>query len=135
MLTSERKTLKALAVDDDDLVLSVMVQSLEELGFDTISALGGRSALALLESGEPIDLLVTDVRMPRFSGIDLAGAVRRKSQSLPIIFVTGFSAQFADANDHPDPHVALLHKPYTLAALKKTLSAVMPRQEETPAYA
>ena len=128
MPSTEAKSLTALVVDDDDMVLSVMVQSLEELGFNTIPALGGRSALAMLEQDTPIDLLVTDVRMPRVSGIDVAGAVRRKSQSLPIIFVTGFSAQFAEANDNPDPHIALLRKPYTLAALKQTVSTVMPSQ-------
>ncbi len=135
MIMPEKKPLKVLAVDDDDLVLSVMVQSLEELGFDTISALGGRSALALLDSGEPIDLLVTDVRMPRVSGMDVASAVRQKSQSLPILFVTGFSAQFVDSNRNPDPHVALLRKPYTLAALKNTVSALMSGPRSAPALA
>lgn len=135
MSGQKRKPLKALAVDDDDLVLSVMVQSLEELGFDTISALGGRNALAMLESGEPIDLLVTDVRMPRVSGMEVASAVRRKSQSLPIIFVTGFSAHLVDANENPDPHIALLRKPYTLAALKKTVSTIMSGSPATPAFA
>lgn len=130
-LTQER-SLTALVVDDDDMVLSVMVQSLEELGFSTISALGGRSALSMLESDTPIDLLVTDVRMPRVSGMDVAGAVRRRSQSMPIIFVTGFSAQFADANDRPDPHMALLRKPYTLSALQQTLGQVMPQRAASP---
>jgi len=135
ILAQHSKPLKALAVDDDDLVLSVMVQSLEELGFDTISALGGRNALAMLDSGEAIDLLVTDVRMPRISGMDVASAVRRKSESLPIIFVTGFSAQLIDARENRDPHVALLRKPYTFAALKQTVSTIMASDRTAPAFA
>lgn len=134
IFAQKKQPLKALAVDDDDLVLSVMVQSLEELGFDTISALGGRNALAMLDSGEAIDLLVTDVRMPRVSGMDVASAVRRKSESLPIIFVTGFSAQLVDTQEHRDPHVALLRKPYTFAALKQTVSTIMASDRATPAF-
>jgi len=123
---SDRKVLTALAVDDDDMVLSVMVQSLEELGFHTLSALGGRQAMVMLESRDDIDLLVTDVRMPRVTGLDLASAVLEKKRNLPVIFVTGYSAHFVAEGGHTPERMALLRKPYTLSELRQTVQSLLP---------
>lgn len=125
MSQSAQQAPVVLAVDDDDLVLDVMLQSLEELGFEPLGAGGGDAALALLDEHGPLGLLVTDVRMPGMSGIDLAKAARRRQPDLPVLFVTGFSSQFTDANLALDRGMALLRKPYTLDALESAIKQLI----------
>ena len=114
-----------LAVDDDDLVLDVMLQSLEELGYQPLGAANGDAAIGMLEKHAPVALLVTDVRMPGMSGIEVAKAARRHQADLPVLFVTGFSSQFTDANLALDRGMALLRKPYTLDALEAAIKQLI----------
>ncbi|MEI2416455.1 response regulator [Orrella sp. JC864] len=125
MSTSSSSAPVVLAVDDDDLVLDVMLQSLEELGYHPVGAANGGEALGVLEDQTPVALLVTDVRMPGMSGIEVAKAARQRRADLPVLFVTGFSTQFTDANLALDRGMALLRKPYTLEALESAIKQLM----------
>ncbi len=125
MRTNSESAPVVLAVDDDDLVLDVMLQSLEELGFQPVGAANGGEAIGVLEQQTPVALLVTDVRMPGMSGIEVAKAARQRCADLPVLFVTGFSTQFTDASLALDRGMALLRKPYTLDALESAIKQLM----------
>ena len=62
---------RVLVVDDEDLVREMLVASLEEAGFVVLAAGNGAEALALLEAGEPVDALVSDLSMPGMGGLAL----------------------------------------------------------------
>lgn len=83
--------LSVLVVDDDSLVLTSTSLLLEDLGHRVINATSGAQALTLLDQGEIIDLMITDMAMPQMSGAQLAHAVRLLKPDLPIILATGYA--------------------------------------------
>ncbi len=93
-LEHPKLTARVMVVDDDDMVREMLARELEELGFKVIQASDGLSALAHLDSGEAVDLLVTDLSMPGMNGMVLTHEARRRRSSLPVMLLTGY----ADAN-------------------------------------
>ena len=78
-----------LVVDDSITTRALEASVLEAAGFDVVTAVDGLEALRVLERGG-IDLVVTDIEMPRMDGIALCRAVRASKQygALPLILVT-----------------------------------------------
>ncbi|MFJ2709455.1 PAS domain S-box protein [Pseudomonas sp. NPDC087346] len=89
--TSKVPRLSVLVVDDDSLVLTSTSLLLEDLGHRVVTAASGTQALALIDQGEVIDLIITDMAMPHMSGAELAHAVRVLKPDLPIILATGYA--------------------------------------------
>lgn len=83
--------LSVLVVDDDSLVLTSTSLLLEDLGHRVLGATSGEQALRLFDQGEVIDLMITDMAMPKMSGAQLAHAVRMLKPDLPIILATGYA--------------------------------------------
>ena len=83
---------KILVVDDDPLVRFVTADHLQDAGFEVVEAPSADCALPLLEAGDGIAALVTDVQMPgSMNGLELAQIVRRRWPSLPIVVVSGYA--------------------------------------------
>ncbi|WP_445178425.1 PAS domain S-box protein [Pseudomonas sp. McL0111] len=89
--TSRVPRLSVLVVDDDSLVLTSTSLLLEDLGHRVITAASGAQALALIDQGEVVDLIITDMAMPHMSGAELAHAIRVLKPDLPIILATGYA--------------------------------------------
>lgn len=85
------RPLTVLAVDDDALVLMNTGLMLEDLGHTVIEAYNGADALAIVESGREIDVVITDHSMPRMTGAELAGRIRQIRPHLPIVLATGYA--------------------------------------------
>lgn len=83
--------LSVLVVDDDSLVMTSTSLLLEDLGHRVLGATSGEQALRLFDQGEVIDLMITDMAMPKMSGAQLAHAVRMLKPDLPIILATGYA--------------------------------------------
>jgi diguanylate cyclase (GGDEF)-like protein len=85
---------RVLLVDDDDATRTLMRDILSaEADFKLFEATDGTQALELLEEQE-VDLVISDVRMPRMDGVSLLEAIRSKYGALPVIMVTGFGGDF-----------------------------------------
>ena len=81
-----------IAEDDADL-RDLLQDDLEDTGYETIVAIDGRAALTLLENeAEPIDVLITDVKMPGLTGDELLKISRAKRPEIPVIVVTAFGS-------------------------------------------
>ena len=80
---------RVMAVDDSETVRQVLSMALEGAGYEVVEASDGLNALKLLEEDE-IDLLVTDLNMPKMDGISLIRHVRQRPgfRFLPIIMLT-----------------------------------------------
>jgi signal transduction histidine kinase/ActR/RegA family two-component response regulator len=95
--TAERRPLPAmkpcriLVVDDDLLVLTGTAALIEDLGHTAIEAHSAAEALAALESGMQVDVVVTDHAMPNMTGLQLAQCIQEKHPGLPIILATGYA--------------------------------------------
>lgn len=104
-----------LVVDDQPSVRQTIVHAVDELTrHRVIEAEGVDQALAAMDEHD-VDLLITDLVMPRKSGIDLIAAVRLRSADLPIIALSGYTDIF-EANENLDVDV-LRAKPLSLQGL------------------
>lgn len=79
-----------LLVDDDDDVRETSADMLAELGYRVVQASGGVEALALLERTPDLQVMVTDIRMPDMSGLELAEQARGRRSDLKIILISGY---------------------------------------------
>jgi signal transduction histidine kinase/CheY-like chemotaxis protein len=110
-----------LLVDDNQSLLEVTRRNLTAWGYKVIAVARGRMALAILESGEPIDLLFTDVVMPEgMSGPELVDAARRIDPHLKVLFTTGY---VVEPSDYQGEYV--LRKPYDRRALGHAIRTVL----------
>jgi len=108
-----------LVVDDDPLVLLGTVGMLEDLGHTVVEAATGEAALAVLQSREPIDVLVTDQAMPGMTGTELIKAARAERPGLPVILATGYAEPAGIETGIP-----VLKKPYLPRALASAIVQV-----------
>ncbi|WP_112538987.1 response regulator [Rhizobium sp. BE258] len=102
-----------LVVDDEPLVRMVAVEILEELGYHVLEADDGMSAMRIMNSGQPIDLLVTDVGLPGgMNGRQLADAIRATRPDLRVLFVTGYAENAVLNHGHLDHGMHVMTKPF-----------------------
>ncbi len=105
--------LHLLVVDDDPLVRDALVAQLEIEGCHVLAQPDAAAALAALEEGAAVDVLVTDLAMPGQDGRSLIGAARRLRPGLPCLLLTGQPEDQEDAMPPcpgPGP-CTVLHKP------------------------
>ena len=79
-----------LLVDDDDDVRETSADMLGELGYAVVQASNGKDALAILEQRPELELMVTDIRMPGMSGLELSELARTRRKNLKVILVSGY---------------------------------------------
>ncbi|CAH2600477.1 Histidine kinase [Rhodovastum atsumiense] len=101
LATTGTPSARILLVDDDDLVRETLAAQLEDMGFATLIAANGAEALALLEAGEVVDALVSDLSMPGMSGVVTIQKARLLRPDLPCFLLTGYVGERAalDAGD------------------------------------
>jgi two-component system, cell cycle sensor histidine kinase and response regulator CckA len=103
-----------LFVEDDDLLRHLMVPELARHGYRLIEAANGEEALkAAIEHSGPIHLLVTDMIMPKMSGVELARRFTDVRPQTPVLFISGYTHDTGDA----EPLANLLFKPFASEAL------------------
>jgi CheY-like chemotaxis protein len=83
---------KILVAEDEGLVRIIAVEVLKDAGYDVCEAGDGREALDALEAA-PVDLLITDIQMPRMNGYQLAEAALARWPGLKILLVTGYTRE------------------------------------------
>ena len=119
-----------LVVEDNTGIRDLAVRHLQSLGYRTISAPDGASALEIIRSGAPIDLLFTDVVMPgSLDGRALALAARQLLPRLRILFTSGFTAAAASAATADKFGSNLLNKPYRKSDLARRVRAMLDSHE------
>jgi signal transduction histidine kinase len=106
-----------LCVEDDAIVRDFVTQQLRALGYKTIVANNAAEALTRIESGDPVDLLLTDIIMPgAIDGWKLAERIRQIRPDIKVMYTTGYSDASA-ARIERDAGILILEKPYRLSAL------------------
>ena len=119
-----------LVAEDDDDVRETVVELLGELGYRVLKASDAASALAIISSGMPIDLLFTDVVMPGpLRSPDLARKARERLPALAVLFTSGYTENAIVHGGRLDAGVELLGKPYTRAALAQKIRHVLANQK------
>lgn len=115
-----------LLVEDDDAVRKAVSKALRGLGYSLIAAKNVDQALLLLEAGTRPDLILSDIRMPgKKTVMDLIGYVQGKPLQIPMIFITGYSAEIAIQEGLLAGHYPVLFKPFEMSELAQKMTEVM----------
>jgi CheY-like chemotaxis protein len=110
---------RILLVEDEPLLREMTSADLTDLGFVPIVVRDGDEAIEVLERGEPVDLLITDIRMPGSrDGWELATSARALRPGLPVIYISGYS----DEVQQPVAGAVFLKKPYRLREVEAALA-------------
>ena len=111
-----------LLVEDDGLLLMEAADTLADAGFAVVEASHADNALSVLESRGDVDVLMTDVDMPRGSmdGFALARLVAHRWPGIPVLVVSGMGTP--GPHDMPDG-ARFIPKPYEPSTLVRTLRA------------
>ncbi len=118
-----------LVAEDDEAVRATVVEMLTQLGYRVLKAADAASALAVVESGVPIDVLFTDVVMPgTLRSPDLARMARERLPNLAVLFTSGYTENSIVHGGRLDPGVELLGKPYTRESLARRIRQVLANQ-------
>jgi PAS domain S-box-containing protein len=120
-----RTTETILVVEDDDDVRSYSTDSLRELGFTTLEAKDGPSALRILEHHPEVNLLFTDVGLPGINGRQLVDEAHRRRPDLRVLFTTGYARNAIVHQGRLDPGLELLTKPFTRTQLATRIRDVL----------
>jgi CheY-like chemotaxis protein len=111
-----------LAVEDNPDIRAAVVHQLRDLGYRVHEADSAESALQILDSEAPIDLLFTDVIMPDgLNGKELAIKARAMRAGLKVLFTSGFPGTSANHGAQLEPGDVLLSKPYHKHDLAKAV--------------
>lgn len=115
-----------LVAEDDESVRETVVAMLNDLGYRVLKAKDAQSALSIIESGMPIDLLFTDVVMPGpLKSAELARKARERMPHLAVLFTSGYTENAIVHSGRLDEAVQLLSKPYSREALARKLRHIL----------
>ena len=115
-----------LVIEDEATIRLLITEVLQEAGYQVIGAEDGRAGLRMVESTSRIDLLVTDVGLPGgMNGRQVADAARVMRPGLKVIFITGYAEKAAVGNGHLERGMAVLTKPFEVAALANKVRAMI----------
>jgi CheY-like chemotaxis protein len=120
-----RRNETVLVVEDEPVVRAVIVEVLRELGYRALEADDGPSGLAILESHQRIDLLVTDIGLPGLNGRQIAEAARQRRHGLRVLFMTGYAETAAMAPGFLESGMSMITKPFALDALALRIREIL----------
>ena len=105
-----------LIVEDEAVVRLLIVETLNDLGYQALETADSAAALRVLQSPQRVDLLVSDIGLPGLNGRQLADAARVNRPRLKVLFVTGY-AEVAAANSFLESGMEIVTKPFTMEVL------------------
>jgi signal transduction histidine kinase len=116
---------RVLLVEDEESVRTLASRLLRGLGYRVEIAATGVEAVARSQADGPFDVLVTDVVMPGMNGREVAAALRARQPGLPVLFISGHSADVLDIRPDQDSRIDFLAKPFTKADLAERLQTLL----------
>lgn len=117
---------RILLVDDEAMVLSVLGAFLKAWGYDVVAMQDSTQALAALESSEPFDMLISDVRMVPVDGFQLLKVARRLRPGMPALVITGYGSDDVSQQARELGAAGYITKPFKPDSLLNTLESVLP---------
>ncbi|WP_288587500.1 hybrid sensor histidine kinase/response regulator [uncultured Methylobacterium sp.] len=115
-----------LIVDDRRDVAELARAILRDFGYTTLLATDGRQALELLDGGDKVDLLFSDLIMPGgMNGVMLAREARRRQPRLKVLLTTGYAEASLERTDAGGTEFEIINKPYRRMELARRVRAVL----------
>lgn len=117
-----------LVVEDDPHVRQLLCQSLREEGFPCHAACNAKEALQVLQSPQPLALMISDVELPGMNGRQLAEVARTLRENLQVLFITGYAETAMAQDDFLAPGMQLISKPFELSQLQARVTQMLDKQ-------
>ena len=120
---ADSKVVHVLVVEDEAFLREVVAESLQEAGYEVAHVGNGEAGLAVLQSDAPVDVLVSDIRLPGLSGYELAAAGKFLRPDLKMILMTGYAPSLP-----PELKPAVyrvLQKPFRIDSLPGVVAAAL----------
>jgi DNA-binding response OmpR family regulator len=117
---------RLLIVDDEEELVSALVERLVFRGYAVEGAADGRQALAMVKE-RPFDVVVADLKMPRIGGIELMRSLRREFPHVRVILITGHGRTDDEVSALAEMANGLLLKPFAIEALVAKVEEVLGR--------
>ena len=121
-----------LVVDDEALIRAWLCRTLETLGYSAMAAASGAEALAVIERGVGVNLLVADVVMPGMGGREIGERAAALLPGLPVLFISGFDRDQIVSQGHLDERARLLRKPFTAEELAMEVRTLLDASVRQP---
>jgi DNA-binding NtrC family response regulator len=119
---------RLLLVDDDEAACRLLSEVLEREEYRVVSALSADEAIAKLDDEGPFDAVLTDLRMPRKSGLDLLRVVRGRDPDALVLVLTAFGDAAAAGEAIRAGAYDFISKPYDIGTLRETLDRALVRR-------
>jgi PAS domain S-box-containing protein len=116
---------RVLVVEDDDSVRMLVVDVLNDLGYQVIEAIDSNGALSFIESRDRIDLMISDVGLPGLNGRQLAEIALGHRPKLKVLFITGYAATAASRGDFLAPGMEMITKPFAIDDLAQKVRELL----------
>jgi CheY-like chemotaxis protein len=113
-----------LVVDDDQHSRELEQAILEPAGYQVLRAGNGPTAIALLETGTPIDLLIADLSMPEMNGAEMVRRIRTTRPDIKVLYVTTHLDLLMEAQPL-GKNEAFLEKPFLYHGLREAVSLLL----------
>jgi CheY-like chemotaxis protein len=115
-----------LIVEDDPDLREMAFKTLSSLGYEALTAADGQSALEIFDKGTSIDVLFTDVVLPKgMNGVALAELVQARQPSVKVLYTSGYTENAVVHNGKLDEGLELLEKPYRRADVARRLRKLL----------
>jgi nitrogen-specific signal transduction histidine kinase len=114
-----------VVVEDNPALAEVLTRLLHRAGYTVTVALTPSAALAALDNGTNVDLVITDVVMPELTGPELADRIHRVRPGLPIIYTSGYTPDVLGERAHLPPNAILIEKPFTRTSLLHAIARAL----------
>ena len=114
-----------LLVEDEPAVRAIAARSLERAGFRVLQASGGAAALELMDRHGQPDLVLTDLMMPGIGGSELARRLKARWPDLPVMFMSGYSAEDLRRTGAVDLEGVVIQKPFRPESLVRSVNAAL----------
>ncbi|HEX8295329.1 MAG TPA: ATP-binding protein [Chthoniobacteraceae bacterium] len=132
ILPRSRKPETILVVEDEEIVRELVCTVLADQGYHVLCAENGPEALRLSRAHSgPIDLLLSDVVMPRMNGPEVARTLTTEHPKTRVLFVSGYSDNDISDRGIIAPGIRFLEKPFTPEALCRKIREVLDETEES----
>jgi CheY-like chemotaxis protein len=122
---TETEPIRVLFVDDDSSVLRSLDRVLRNAGYRMTSVTNTEDALHVARTDGAFTLLITDLRMPRMMGEELARRVREVQSGIKVLYLTAYSGQLFEERITLQEDEAFLEKPCTVASLLEAVSQLL----------
>lgn len=117
-----------LVVDDEEALRRVTARILTKAGYEVITAGSGAEALALCES-RAVELVITDVVMPKMTGSELVALLEERCPGVAVIYTSGYTNDTVVKHGVASEHVRFLAKPYAASVLLDLIRKVFAERQ------